>query len=640
MNSLTFLFLASLVLLLALARHYTRAPLINSTSCFIFGAQLLYSGSLLAADVSAATASHAAITGDAYDSDRQIFVGQSCIKGHEVKVGATSSTLNFDQHLNEAQVASQLGFAAGGRAQYGAVTASAEARFFRSVKSNDYSVSAVWESEYRLPTTRLIDPSLTVIGSAVSGDDIKWRETCGDQYVTEIERGARLFFSIRIEFSSKERREEFETKFAISGPLYSASASLNTASQQFSRDAKVTISALQTGGDVSKLTALFPDTDGAKAGFVACTLGDFQKCSEVIQAALHYAADTKNGFSSQLTDEALPNSVLYKTTSYGSAGIFPKWSSAVNQEVVRSRSTIQAEFERSFNLQGLIGALLLASPPQDKRDLIVAEQKKNDRNIAAIVAVAQTCYDNPIECPSAASRLQLENIDSTVLALPPLATGSFRLMTTNRNVWRREDSVQLMTDPTVWDAAHTRCDSGGFFGCAYSNFQRDSEILEYFWKPGIGASIVLYIEGTSLREATVFFEGRQIKVIPLSDPGRAKDGRYTDDHAILVIDTNRGNPGWMDIDLQNLTLDLTKDMPSADGIFYVVIRDGFGREKRFDIVYEEWRSWVDNGNANKTLRFANVVIKNRWWDVHSSGTNATGSGPWSLNDTGRIGRIE
>jgi len=250
------------------------------------------------------TSSRQAILGSAYNSKKQEFAGQSCIAGNSVPTGTATGTFSFDQSLSESQASQQLGFGAGGRARFGAVEASASAQFMRNAASSAYSLSSVWVSEYKLPTQKLNAPKPNEIGRALAQNDDRWVETCGDEYVGEITYGARLFFSIRVDFSSTEEKQSFQAQFALSGPLFSANANLQQASQQFSKNAKVTVSALQFGGDVSKVTGLFADGDAGRAGFVQCTLGSFSSCADVISAALKYATSTTTGFPSQIAPGA------------------------------------------------------------------------------------------------------------------------------------------------------------------------------------------------------------------------------------------------------------------------------------------------------------------------------------------------
>ena len=142
-------------------------------------------------------------------------------------------------------------------------------------------------------------------------------------------------------------------------------------------------------------------------------------------------------------------------------------------------------------------------------------------------------------------------------------------------------------------------------------------------------SVVLLVEGVALREAVVYFENRELAVIPLSKfrvvGGYAE--KRGEGYAAIVVDSSRGNPGWRDIDTEASRHALQKNQPVADGIFYVVVKDGFGREVRFEIEYPKWT------RTEKEDRF---TYRNRWWDKASGGTVISGEGAWTDEMTGKI----
>jgi hypothetical protein len=195
--------------------------------------------------------------GGAYASDKEAFVGGECIEGSKYdEIGAAESSFSLDQSLSEKQLADQLGFSVGGRARFGVVEASASADFLQRSTSNAFSVSSIYKAYYYFPAhkLRLTQHKYSSLGDSVEANYERWNQTCGDHYVDQIGLGAKLFVSIRVDFASSEQKREFEAKFSIAGPMASASGDLKTATAQFSKDTKITVSAYQLGGDVSKLT--------------------------------------------------------------------------------------------------------------------------------------------------------------------------------------------------------------------------------------------------------------------------------------------------------------------------------------------------------------------------------------------------
>jgi hypothetical protein len=584
-----------------------------------------------ASDIAANTANRGALIGSAYQSEKELFVGQNCVSGVSKPTGTQNSTFSFEQSLTQTQAEQQLGFEAGGRARFGVIEASASARFMRAAVSNQFSISAVWLSDYRLPAEKLTEITKSEVGAAVATNYERWATTCGDEYVDEIVRGAKLFFSIRVDFASLEQKQDFEAKFSVSGPLASAEASLKTASKDFSRDVKITLSALQIGGDVSKITSLFSSTDEGRAGFVQCTLGDFEKCAAVIGDALKYATDVTIGFPSQIAPNASPGPapILYRTAKYSAAGIYPQNYPYLDQANQRARSNLHDAFETQFALAVVADRLLELGMGAEEREGITAQKKILDGNIANILETSKVCYEQPLNCATTVQSMKLVSVDEKAFVLPTMPLASFRLLTTSKGIWSRAESVKYMTEKISKVFPEISINLLG-----EKKTLRKMETLQlrrslFDVAPDEGASIVLYVEGRGLKEAILCFENRQLKIVPLTSGVNTYPTKFTDSGVGIVIESTRGNPGWIDVDLPGSRSELwSKDMPIADGVFYVKIRDVFGRSISFDLEYSKWQRTQTKSGSVTTIT-EKYQYRNRWWDSDSNGTSVSGDKPFS-----------
>jgi hypothetical protein len=630
--------------------------------------------------------------GGAYDSNHQAFLGQ-CIAPKYHLTGSEGASGQFTLQNDQTMTENQLGFSAGAKARFGLITTTAEARFLKATKSNDFSVSAVWVSDYTLLSYKIdYDAQLTDPGSAALSDPARWAQLCGNEYVDEITRGAKLFFSIRIDFASKEVKEEFQAKFKIADPtIGSAEGALQKASSEFSKQSRITISALQIGGDSSKFTQIFPDTIEGRLSFVSCSLGEFHKCQDVIQSALKYAVDTKTGFPSQLSDKSAPNHVVYRTSLYSAHGIFPPYSSEMTASLEKVRTEVHTKFEQELTTASLIDSLLAIDVVPQRKQRLLAEQKKSDDNLRALAAAGNVCYTDFKRCVQAHDSLALQEINIKALELPPSPIASMRFMGNTGEISSRYDSVRMMnyleqgakawvfnnfsgglsgfkqsnkgkhvvipegylqeggTYPSeMWVEIDQIDSSNGVLDflppspnvdrrgvvCNYTNYYKDQFLLAMV---GSG-SIILYIEGSVLSEATLWFDGRLIRKLVLNTAERKGDGRYGDTFAAVVVSTNRANVGWWDVNLDKEALDLSKSMPKGDGKFYITVKDGFGREARFDIEYVSWDVQTEllfNENRIKKRR-TYLHKRNQWWESDSSGASLAETGAWSTNGTAII----
>jgi hypothetical protein len=220
--------------------------------------------------------------------------------------------------------------------------------------------------------------------------------------------------------------------------------------------------------------------------------------------------------------------------------------------------------------------------------------------VILILDVSKICYEDPLKCNVSVTSLALGTVNESVFVLPPLPSASFRFMTPDKGVWSRDESVKYMTKDVPIKSPLSIRQAGK-------------------WEQA--SSFVLLVTGVLLKEAEFRFENRSISVIPLVASSTSYPEKIKNGEAILVIETNRGNPGWQDIDIDATRVSLwEKDMPNADGVFYVIVRDGFGRSTRFDIEYEKWERSETTYN-NTTYTEHRFEWQNHWWSPNSNGTD-------------------
>ncbi len=591
-----------------------------------------------------AAASLNGVLGGAYDSEKEAFVGSSCVAGTLVPTGAATAGFTFDTVLSQSDTARSLGLEIGGRARFSAVQLSAEAKFLKQSVSSRYSLSAVWQSEYKLPTDKLTGETLSPIGTSVRADDDKWRITCGDEYVSEITRGARLYFSIRVEFSSDEQKSEFETKFSLTGALYSANASLSQASRQLSKDVHVVVTAYQIGGDVSKVTGIFGASPTATDQYVECTLGSYDKCASVIQAALKYASDTQSGFPSQLAPGAAPGGspIEYHTVSYTAAGIYPKHSALFDAAVREERKKLQSSFETYFELRSRTDQLLKMITAPDRLASVSAQSKLIDLNLNEIVRVAELCYQDTTSCLTSAAAMHLQEVDEKVLELPPPPEISIRIKPTTSAVLTRLASATLISKFQSDNCQSTMeiPPSGGFVTMInvptgyppppgitspaqasppiqYPKLVTDGRLYCAAREMRDSLSTVLYINGVGLRTATFYFEDKILAEVDVSNNSSIANKKGNSSSTFVVLETVRAQPGWRDFDPYALINDSIKaGTKEGDGYEYVVIEDVFGRHQRFDLAYATW--W--QGSTALCQGIHGGSFRHWWWDAATDGS--------------------
>lgn len=395
----------------------------NTLSRFfsLAGAALALPGAAAAQEIiPTSDGSNTAVLGTAYDGITEKLLPGSCMQGQETTAGAPRSSFSLDQTMSEEQLAKELGFSIGGRARYGVVEGGAEASFLSKSTSGGFSIVLIYKANYFFPVKKLVSPIRSTLGSSVDHDDERWRTSCGDRFVHEIRKGANLYVSLRIDFASKTKKDEFSASFNIAGPLASANGALKTASASFDRRTRVVVSAMQVGGDVSKLTAILGGSvDGIQA-YTQCTLGNFDSCANFVKNVLTYASDVKEGFPSQISPSSQPGpaDLSYSTASYESVGVYRHMSPQEIQGLALARLDLSRMFESNFKAANTARRIQDMPMAESRRIEVRQAISTVDSNISTILPVAQTCYNQPLGCRDAVLALQLKSIPEDIL-LPP-----------------------------------------------------------------------------------------------------------------------------------------------------------------------------------------------------------------------------
>jgi len=344
------------------------------------------------------------ILGMGYDSEKEIRRGE-CITGTVVEEGKPISTANLTMMMNEKALEKDLGLAAGFRYRSGVTTTSASANFVKNSKESSYSTSAIFKGDYTFKDKILSKLDLSPLGRKLEKNPDRFKKTCGDHFTIVQSYGAKIYFSIRIDFKTAESKQEFNAKFSLSSPSLDVNADFKLGKKEFSKDTKITVSALQIGGDVTKLTRIFNNPNGGSTGktesynFVQCSFGDLQKCEEVLASAIDYATNTENGFPSTIaSNPALIKSIV---ADYETAGVFVDFTPEMNKTIEAARKTISDTFEKSIaqhlnTVSILKNGVMRLSPRQ--RDKFTKMKATTYDNMVLLSEMSMECFDKPREC--------------------------------------------------------------------------------------------------------------------------------------------------------------------------------------------------------------------------------------------------
>lgn len=345
----------------------------------------------------------AAILGSGYDKTSGSFT-KACVTGTGSRVGPSSSSLTLSRVTTLSSLESSMGFAGDLKARYAVAGGTLAGSFAQSAKEDAYSDVFAFQANYNLGFDRFPDSGvvLTDIGKRAR-DAGTWSSVCGDEYVDQIQKGARLFFVYRIDFASRSDKEKFNAAAHFDGSfgLLDIDANVKTAngSNKFLSRATIHVEAFQLGGDPSKLTTLLAAPRRTRLGQAAsaaadCSLDRMDACQQLLRNAMSYASGS---FASQLS-ASLGTDVNYITKPY-SALALPNPPREVSAALKDARTVLAQRFDALLlartRMRRLIGSISRFHVGSDQEAELKRWEGKltTDLNFVLTEAVP-ACYDN------------------------------------------------------------------------------------------------------------------------------------------------------------------------------------------------------------------------------------------------------
>lgn len=328
------------------------------------------SSELLFSEIPANMSSQKAALGMGWNADSEIFVGR-CIEGELETAGINESSVVFDNSMSQDQLMRALGLSFSAKGRYGVYSGRASAQFAATAREDSFSNVTIYRAQYDFENAMFVpNGKRSAVGEQVyraqghaNSPVGVWERSCGHEYVSQITKGAQLIISARIDFLSEEDRREFNGRFSIKGPAWSAKAQLSEAAEKFKDRASVSISAYQQGGDVSQLSKAFSRVDESddSSYLIRCSMIDIEACIQTLSQIIRYATeddDSKNYFPAQIANNGADGGadILYLTSDYFTAGIFPDHDSLYRRLLTEERKEIEDKLERNIMFRNRLNA--------------------------------------------------------------------------------------------------------------------------------------------------------------------------------------------------------------------------------------------------------------------------------------------
>ena len=264
--------------------------------------------------------------GSGYNYRSNAFTGFTCVDGVTVELGRPESNLDFSMAVDNQLLKKELGIEGDVRTIVGPGEVSAGAKYLKASTEDSFSITLNYVGTFKFTNRFLKNPKLNETGKSVARLESLLEQNCGQGFVQQVVRGAKLFISIRFDFTSRDDKESFKAQMDYRSPLLDVSAGVKTKTENFSKRSQVTVSAYQIGGEVEKLAYVFQGAatngvqkeENATYAFISCSFGEMEQCKRVLANAVHYATDRsdKESFPHQVNSNNEATSKLFANLSY------------------------------------------------------------------------------------------------------------------------------------------------------------------------------------------------------------------------------------------------------------------------------------------------------------------------------------
>jgi len=348
--------------------------------------------------------------GRGYDSGYDQLKPESCLNGSISEIGGQEAYIFESVVDNLTEVTKSFSTGGGGGVNFWIFRAKAAASFFSSSKQTERTTTFVYRFRVKLPNKQFnIDQNATLstLGKRVINSPTCWRNSCGSNYISQIEQGADLYVFVKLHFGTRDEASNFNTSVGASYlfGLAKAKANLSTTVATSSSLSAVSLFAFQRGGDAVKLGNIFNASSGSDLknldASIRCTLSnpdtkakDFTACAEVINNILVYA---KNDFMEGA--KANPANLGYIFSDYNELGIgMPSIDFEPSSEVIAARQNLADAYNREQENYATVQDLLNQALIPSSKTLLNQLLGKIDYNIEVLRNMAAWCFSDLKRC--------------------------------------------------------------------------------------------------------------------------------------------------------------------------------------------------------------------------------------------------
>jgi hypothetical protein len=198
---------------------------------------------------------------------------------NEKAIVLSTSSINFNSIIRE------LGgeFSIGGELPMGDPLSFASS-FLKAAKEDKTSIVFNYKTEIKTGSVILKGPfKLAAEAQDLGRDD--FAGYCGDQFVHQIDKGAKAFVAVKIDFGTEENKRAASAALGFNLiDFIDLTASIKKLRKKTDFFGKVTVAAYQEGGFAARINSIF----GSGRGVTHCSGRDFTRCEVLLKEVVHY----------------------------------------------------------------------------------------------------------------------------------------------------------------------------------------------------------------------------------------------------------------------------------------------------------------------------------------------------------------
>ncbi|MFC3033639.1 hypothetical protein ACFOEE_14015 [Pseudoalteromonas fenneropenaei] len=345
------------------------------------------------------------ILGTAYNSDKKKFLNVQTVAGKTVEtMGNTRVQFELVNNGSYDEVLRQLNGNVDVDVGFPVIRVNAGGHLAKEMASTEFSNTYTFQASLT-PKKRVLQPldsnqgfKLTASGNTLANEyQSQLMTMAGDAFISEIEYGAQLLINMKIEYLSEQHKSEIGGYLGVSygaGNIgIKVDGKLNYIDEDLKKSVRITVRALQKGGDPKQLLSIIPNN------IITCSLDNYKPCFTLFEQAVNYA---KNDFGAQFNGLSDYNVVRYKATPYEVSSQDVRRLDSGNRDI-RFETTyrtlwLEDQFKKSVNHEYRARAVLA----QYASWMTEAQRLKAERVKAAAYSNAwiyeehaRICRDNP-----------------------------------------------------------------------------------------------------------------------------------------------------------------------------------------------------------------------------------------------------